>query len=158
MLRASLLAAAILAAAPNCTDLYSVGAHGFQIPKLAVQSARADQVGQAFQVVLDFQTHNPNPYPLTVSSVDYQVTLQGVPIFSGSKPGLSVEGTSDGSVMLTGEVPFASPALTGLTPGKSATYVLSGTLHVDSPAGVPVDVDYSTSGIFLVPALTSSGR
>jgi hypothetical protein len=36
--------------------------------------------------------------------------------------------------------------------GGRQTYTITGTAHVDSPAGVPVDVEFEGTGSFLVPA------
>ena len=151
-------ALALIAAAPNCTDLYSIGTHGFAVPALTVQNPRAAQSGGAVEVALELHARNPNPYPLAVSSVDYAVTLQGIAIFNGTLPAQQIEPASDASLTVTGSVPLTSPALSGLLPGQSARYTLTGTLHLESPAGVPIDADYSMSGNVPVPAAASSGR
>jgi len=46
---------------------------------------------------------------------------------------------------------IADPVYRTLRPGQSSSYTISGTAHVDSPAGVPVDVEFEGAGSFIVP-------
>lgn len=153
----SLALAALIAAAPNCPDLYSLGVHGFAVPTVAARSAAALPGTSGLRVSIQFAAHNPNTFPITLSSVDYDVAIEGSPVFSGSQGDVSVANESDGIVALSGILDVRSPVFQGLRPGANAHYVLSGTAHVATPAGVPVDVEFSTPGVFVVPAALPAG-
>lgn len=157
MVRASLVAV-LLASAPNCPDLYSVAAHGFAVPTLTARTASAVAAAGGAQVTVDLGAHNPNPYPIEVTGVDFDVAVEGTPAYSGSQQGLTVAQQADSGVQLGGLLPFASPAFKNLRPGQTAHYALTGTAHVASPAGVPVDVEFTTGGTFVVPQPAPSGR
>ena len=158
MVRAYALCAALVASAPSCTDLYSVATHGFAVPTTATRNATGSLVGNQLRIALDFQAHNPNDYPLTVTSVDYDVHVQEQPAFSGTQPGVSVGEHADGELRLSGAIPRNAPALANLTPGQRAPFVLSGTIHLDTPAGVAVDVEFSMGGTFVVPGPNPNER
>jgi LEA14-like dessication related protein len=151
MIRASLALCALLASAPSCPDLYSVATHGFDVPTVQVSgtSALPDPGGVA--VTVDFTAHNPNAFPLSVSGIDYRVALQGSPVLDGAQGALEVPGQGDATPQLKGVISRTLPAYRSLVAGQTATYTIRGTVHVDSPAGVPVDVDFAQDGSFLVP-------
>jgi hypothetical protein len=152
MLRAPLALSVLLASAPSCPDLYSAAAHGFDVPTLQVSGTDAVPDPAGVAVTVDFTAHNPNAYPISVSGVDYLVSLQGSPVLDGGQAGFEVEGQGDATPQLKGVISRTLPAYRSLVPGETAAYTISGTVHVDSPAGMPVDVDFAQNGSFLVPA------
>lgn len=158
MMRATLAVAALLASAPNCPDLYSIAAHGFTVPTLEARNAAAAPDGAGVQLSIDLGAHNPNPFPIEVSGVDYDLAIEGTPAFSGSQQGITVAEKGDGGLPLRGVLATSSPAFQHLRPGQTVRYALTGTAHVASPAGIPVDVQYSTGGSFLVPSTLPAGR
>ncbi len=158
MVRVSLAVAALLASAPNCPDLYSLAAHGFTNPTLAARNASAVPVGSDLQVTIDVGAHNPNPYPIEVTAVDYDLSLDGAPAFSGSQQGVTVAQQGDGGLHLGGRLAINSAIVRNLRPGQTVRYLLSGLAHVASPAGLPVDVAYSTGGAFVIPQFLPAGR
>ena len=158
MLRLSIAVAALIASAPNCSDLYSVGAHGFSVPAISARGGSATPDPSGLRVQIDFTAHNPNAFPISLSGVDYDFSVEGQPVFSGSQSGVSVAENADGTVLLRGLLPRTSPAFQGLRPGTSAHYLLSGTAHIDTPAGVPLDVEFSAPGVFVVPSAIPAGR
>lgn len=158
MSRAVLAAVSLLASAPNCPDLYSLAAHGFAVPTISARSASAATAASGLQVVVDVGAHNPNPFPIDVTGVDFDVAVEGTPAYSGSQQGVTVTENSDAGVQLAGLLSTASPAFRALRPGATAHYALKGTAHVASPAGVPVDVEFSNTGTFVVPQQLPAGR
>jgi hypothetical protein len=150
MIRASLAVCALLAAAPNCTDLYSLSTHGFTPPTVDMTTATAAPDVDGLRVNVSLTALNPNPYPITVAGIDYTVSVNGSTVFSGNQPAISVaEGGGRNTVILSGVLPTLQSH--GLTPGQTVTYIISGSAHVDSPAGLPIDVDFSDQGTFVVP-------
>ncbi len=158
MVRASLALAALLASAPSCPDLYSLAAHGFSVPTLTARNASAVPASSGLQVTVDVGAHNPNPFPIDLTGVDYDVAVEGTPALSGSQQGVTVAQRGDGGLQLGGLLAASSPIFRNLRPGQTVNYVLNGTVHVASPAGVPVDVEFTTGGTFVVPQTLPAGR
>jgi LEA14-like dessication related protein len=151
MVRASLAVCALLAAAPNCPDLYSLGTHGFTVPTVDATSALAVPLPGGILVTVQFTADNPNPFPIALSSVDYAVTLDGQPLFAGSQADPEVPEHGKATLGLMGAIETANPAYRSLRPGETVAYRITGTAHVNSPAGVPVDVEFDGVGTFVVP-------
>ena len=158
MFKATFAAVALLASAPNCPDLYSLAAHGFTVPTLSARSASAAPAASGIQVVVEVGAHNPNPFPIEVTGVDFDVALEGNPAWSGSQQGVTVGENAESAVQLSATLPSSSPIYKTLRPGETVRYLLTGTAHVASPAGVPVDVQFSTPGTFVVPQQLPTGR
>ncbi|HET7789007.1 MAG TPA: LEA type 2 family protein [Myxococcales bacterium] len=152
MIRASALCV-LLASAPSCPDLYSIGTHGFEVPTVTASSASAVPDPGGISVTVDFTAHNPNAFPISLSGVDYRISLQGSPVFEGTQGAFEVPGQGDGKQELKGVISRTLPVYRTLIPNQTATYRIVGTAHVDSPAGVPVDVDFEQDGSFVVPAV-----
>ena len=144
MLRVSLAVCILLASAPSCPDLYSLATHGFTVPTVdgATATAAVDPAG--LRVTVAFTATNPNPFPITLSTVDYTVSMQGTTVFTGTQNDPSVPEHGSSKLDLSGVINIADP-------GQSSSYTISGTAHVDSPAGVPVDVEFEGAGSFIVP-------
>ena len=151
MVRAS-LAVSLLVAAPSCPDLYSLATHGFTVPTLQAASATAAPDPAGMRMTVAFAVTNPNPFPLSLSGVEYQVALRGTPVFAGTQQGLSVSEHGGITLSLPGVVDLHSAIFRQLVPGASASYTISGVAHVDSPAGVPIEVEFSRDGTVLVPS------
>lgn len=152
MLRATLAAAFLLGSAPSCPDLYSVATHGFTMPALATEGATAVPDARGLNVAISFVARNPNPFPIEVSGIDFQVALNGSLVFAGTRDGVRVAENGSGAVDLRGSLPTSSPIFRQLQPGATQSYLVTGIAHVASPAGIPVDVDFSTAGSFVVPS------
>jgi LEA14-like dessication related protein len=152
MVRVSLAVCVLLASVPSCPDLYSLATHGFTVPTVdgATATAAVDPAG--LRVTVAFTARNPNPFPITLSGVDYAVSMQGETVFTGTQADPSVPEHGQSKLDLTGVVHVISPVYRTLRPGQSASYTISGTAHVLSPAGVPVDVEFEGAGSFVVPA------
>jgi len=148
MVRASLLVSVLMAAAPSCPDLYSLATHGFTAPTVDMTKATAAPDPAGLRVFVSLTAVNPNPYPISLSGVDYQVAVQGAVVLAGTEPALEVpESGGQSTVQFSGVIPTA-----GLAPGQTVVYTVSGAAHLDSPAGVPVDVEFSDHGTFVVPS------
>jgi hypothetical protein len=147
MLRVSLAVCALMAA-PSCPDLYSLATHGFSPPTIDRTTATAAPGPAGLHVTVSLTTINPNPYPINVAGIDFTVAIGGTTVFAGSKDGFSVaDSGAQTTVQMAGDVD-----LHGLTAGQAVSYAISGTAHIDSPAGVPVDVEFSDQGTFVVPS------
>ena len=153
MVRVSLAVCGLLAAAPSCPDLYSLTTHGFTAPTVSGETATAAVDPGGLRVDVAFVAKNPNPFPLTVSSVDYTVRLNGEAVFTGTQYDPSISEHAQATMTLSGVIAFGSAAYKSLQPGQSTTYDISGVAHVASPAGVPVDVEFDDTGTFIVPGL-----
>lgn len=152
MVRTSLAVCVLLASAPSCPDLYSLATHGFSVPTVGAASATAGLDPSGLRVTVQFTADNPNPFPIALTSVDYQVALQGQPVFAGTQADPEVPEHGQAALGLAGIIGYGSPGYRALRPGQSATYSITGTAHVQSPAGVPVDVDFDAAGTFVVPS------
>jgi late embryogenesis abundant protein len=152
MLRAPVAFLVLLASPPSCPDLYSVAEHGFDLPTLQVSRTGAVPDPGGVALTVDFTAHNPNAFPLFVSGVDYQVSLQGSPALDGGQGPFEVPGQGEATPRLEGVISRTSPAFGSLIAGETAAYTISGTVHLDSPAGVPLDLDFAQDGSFVVPA------
>lgn len=152
MLRTSFAVCALLASAPSCPDLYSLATHGFSVPTVdaATATAAADPAG--LRVVVQFTATNPNPFPISLSSVDYQLSLQGNAAFAGTQTDPEVPAHGQKTMSLGGVISQSLPVYRTLRPGESVIYAIAGTAHVKSPAGVPVDVEFDGNGAFVVPS------
>lgn len=151
-MRASLAACALLASAPSCPDLYSLATHGFSVPTLDASTATAAVDPAGLRVRVQLIAHNPNPYPIALTGVDYQVSLQGQPVFSGTQADPAVPEHGQKTLGLEGVIDLRSAAYRSLRTGQPASYAIAGTAHIDSPAGVPLDVEFESDGSFVVPA------
>lgn len=151
MVRTSLAVCLLLASAPSCPDLYSVATHGFSVPTVSVANATAALDPAGLRVTVQFTAANPNPFPIALTSVDYQVALQGQPVFAGMQSDPQVPEHGQSVLALAGVISAASPGYRSLRPGQSASYAITGTAHVASPAGVPVDVEFEAAGSLLLP-------
>lgn len=152
MVRASLAVCALLASAPSCPDLYSLATHGFSVPTVDAATATAVVDPAGLRVVVQFTATNPNPFPISLQSVDYQVSLQGNPVFAGTQADPEVPEHGQKALSLSGVISPSSAGYRTLRPGQTAAYAILGTAHVKSPAGVPVDVEFDGNGTFLVPS------
>ena len=151
MVRAS-FAVCFLLAAPSCPDLYSLATHGFVVPTLDAPTGTATPDPAGVRVDIKLSADNPNPFPLSMSGVDYTVALQGTPVFAGSAADPELPEHASGTVDLIGVVDATSPTYRGLRPGQTVPYTIGGTAHVSSPAGVPIDVEFDLKGTFVVPS------
>jgi late embryogenesis abundant protein len=151
MIRAPAVLCVVLASAPSCPDLYTVATHGFDVPTVQLSGTNAFPDPGGVAVTVELTAHNPNAFPISVSGVDYQVTLQGSPVLAGAHAAFDVPAQGNATPQLEGVISRTLPAYRSLVVGQTATYAISGTVHVDSPAGVPVDVDFAQGGSFLVP-------
>ena len=73
MVRASLAVCVLLAAAPSCPDLYSLATHGFTPPTVDMTTATAAPDAAGLRVNVALTALNPNPYPISLAGVDYEV-------------------------------------------------------------------------------------
>ena len=152
MVRTSLAVCVLLAAAPNCPDLYSLATHGFSVPSLQAPTGTAAADPAGLRVTIQFIASNPNPFPIALSGVDYVVSLQGQQIFAGTSADPEVAEHATSAIDLAGLIDLRTPAYRTLRPSQSTPYTITGTAHVNSPAGVPVDVEFELNGTFMVPS------
>jgi LEA14-like dessication related protein len=151
MMRAALAVTALLASVPNCTDVYSVATHGISSPVLTSQNATASSEPAGVRVSISLTAQNPNDFPISLDSVDYQVSVQGSQVFAGTQDGLTVDEGATETVNLSGVVDVSQAVFKTFRPRQTVPFTVTGVAHVDSPAGVPVDFAFTTSNSFVVP-------
>jgi LEA14-like dessication related protein len=157
MMRATLAVTMLLASMPNCTDLYSVATHGLTTPTVTTDPQHApfptlDSAGLRINIPL--AATNPNAFPISVDSVDYQVFLDpapAAPAFTGTQEGTTVDEQSSETVTVGGVIPLSVVTSRRFTRGQTVNFTVTGTAHVDSPAGVAIDVAFAASSSFVVP-------
>jgi hypothetical protein len=77
MMRAAVVSAVLLASAPSCPDLYSLATHGFSLPTVATTGANAVADPPGVRVTVGLSATNPNPFAITLTSVDFALSLAG---------------------------------------------------------------------------------
>jgi len=157
MMRVTIAAAMVMASVPNCTDLYSVATHGVTSPVVTADSSKvtaaADPAGNV-HVTIPLTATNPNDFPISLDSVDYQVFLdatQTSPVFTGTQEGLTVDEHSTEVVKVSGVVPTSVVTSMRFTHAQTVPFTVTGVAHVDSPAGVAVDFAFTATSAFVVP-------
>ena len=101
--------------------------------------------------LLSFDVSNPNPFPLPVKAVDYEVKFDDQKFASGQTQGsFTVPAGGDDSFAISVDLDFLSSAthLTSLFSGgftENISYELQGSLAVDIPFVKPIP--FSNSGV-----------
>lgn len=120
-------------------------------PTVRLQRIESGHLGFDRQTfVLGFEISNPNPFPLPVRSLSYDVSIAGEQFASGKTEGeFSVPGNGDGSFAISVELDMmrqASSLASMLRAGSrgSVPYELRGSLTVDIPFTRPIA--FSNSG------------
>jgi hypothetical protein len=109
------------------------------------------------RVTIVLAAQNPNDFPISVDSVDYQVAVltagsdAGTQVFAGTQDGLTVDENATDTVKVSGLVDTSQPIFRTFRTGQTLPLVITGVAHVDSPAGVAVDFAFSANDSFVVP-------
>ena len=115
----------------------------------AVELTSANIRRQTF--LLSFDVSNPNPFPLPVKAVDYEVIFDDRKFAGGQTQGsFTVQASGDDSFAISVDLDFFSSAshLTSLFRGgfrENISYELHGSLAVDIPFVKPIP--FSNSGV-----------
>jgi LEA14-like dessication related protein len=102
-----------------------------------VEVAAIDLDGQTF--VLDFDVVNPNPFPLPVQWVSYDVELQGLRLASGETPSaftVPADGESNFAITVDVDLMRTAPQLMFIVRDglhRDIPYTLEGSLAIDVP-------------------------
>lgn len=158
-MRAILCSVTLLASIPNCTDLYSIATHGLNTPVVTTeQTAALSADPGGLRLTIPVTVQNPNDIPIALDGVDYTVAVNAAvangdivdggtsgSTFSGTRDGITIDEHSTEPVPLSIVIPPS--AILALQPGTN-TFIVSGTVHADSPAGIAIDVTFSGSGNF----------
>ncbi|HEX4382509.1 MAG TPA: LEA type 2 family protein [Myxococcales bacterium] len=115
------------------------------------QTATAASEAGGVRVTISLTAQNPNDFPISLDSVDYQVSVQGSQVFAGNQDGLTVDEDATETVLVSGVVDVNQPVFKTFRPGQTVPFTVTGVAHVDSPAGVPVDFAFTTNNSFVVP-------
>src|SRR5439155_17477235 len=107
VLAVSALLAALLGGA-GCATLQQLLGMAIQTPTLTFKSASlADVSLTAATVNLAYQLDNPNPFGLTLASVDYAFFVEGRQVVAGRPPaGLTVPASGSAEIVLPANVRF----------------------------------------------------
>jgi hypothetical protein len=101
-------------------------------PRLSIAEVRVTEVGeQGSTMVVVVRAENPNDKALPLGNVDYGVSLNGAPVFSGTR---SAEGVLPRYGVLDIALPVSVPA--GMRPVGEAGFRLSVVLHYLAPGKI----------------------
>jgi LEA14-like dessication related protein len=123
-------------------------------PRVTLRAA--DVVGTRFEgveVALKLDVENPNPFALPVVRVNYSVTVEGVAAFAGLAPvnaAVASQGTYPVTLQLFlpyGKIPTIAERMAS---GQPLAYGVSGTVGVQTPAGV-MDLPIAWTGTMPLP-------
>jgi LEA14-like dessication related protein len=115
-------------------------------PGVSLRNVHVEDLDMDCQIFLmSFDVTNPNPFPLPVSSVDYEVHLDGLPFARGAaRSSFSIPAGSDGEFSIRVELNLLQTApslLFAVRDGvrKDIPYAVAGKLGLDLPNFRPVD-------------------
>jgi LEA14-like dessication related protein len=150
------LAALAFVLGSSCATLQQLLAASVQKPTLTFKSATLADVSLGSATVnLNFRLDNPNPFGLSLASVQYQLLVEGHQVVAGQPPnGLSIPPSGSADVVFPANVKFAdvSPVVETFLTKDVASYTARGTLGVETPIGI-VTLPVEQSGTFPVPKL-----
>jgi len=142
--------------ASGCATLQQLLAASVQTPTLTFKSATLADVSLGSATVnLSFQLDNPNPFGLSLASVDYAFFVEGKQVVAGSPPrGLTIPASGSAEVVLPASVKFAdlAPVLETFLTRDVASYRAQGSIGVETPLGI-VTLPVEKEGTFPVPKL-----
>lgn len=104
------------------------------LARLADHAVRLRGLGLAVRVLI--RLHNPMGFEVTVARLQYVVSVAGIPLVSGERPGFRLRPLKDGDVLIEAEVP-----LTDLAAGVAAAVLqrmpvrLDGVIWLRTPSG-----------------------
>lgn len=154
-MRAMIAAIGLLASAPSCPDLYSLAVRGGGVPSASVGPAKAAAQSPTVTITIEVAVKNPNRFPLTLRGLEYDLAIDGAPAASGTLGRTTVDAQGALTLPLVGSLSWttSAPVLQKLSTETNAQYRITGAAHLETPAGLPVDVDFDGSGSFVVPPL-----
>jgi LEA14-like dessication related protein len=126
----------------SCASLESlVNSPGVSLRNVHVENLEMDS--QVF--LMSFDVTNPNPFPLPINSIDYEVRLDGVPFARGAaRSSFSVPAGSDGEFSIRVELDLLKTAPSLLFVVRDGVredipYAVAGELGLDLPNFRPVE-------------------
>jgi LEA14-like dessication related protein len=154
-MKALIAAVGLLASAPSCTDLYSIAVRGGGVPKATVGTPQGATQGKTSTITVNVAVQNPNRFPLTLRGLEYDLALDGTPAGAGTLGRTTVPAQDGLTLAMIASLSWttSSAVLTKLATETTAQYRITGTAHLETPAGLPVDVDFDGSGTFAVPPM-----
>ena len=142
--------------ASGCATLQQMAAKAFRKPTLTFKNASLTDVSLGSTTVnLSYQLQNPNPFGLSLASVDYAFFVEGKQVVAGSPPGgLSIPASGSTVLVLPASVKFAelAPVLETFLTKDVAAYRAQGSVGVQTPLGI-IKIPLSKEGTFPVPKL-----
>jgi LEA14-like dessication related protein len=157
-LRKALLGLTVLAVAlaSSCATLQQLLQASVQTPTLTFKSATLADVSLGSATVnLNYQLTNPNPFGLSLASVDYAFFVEGHQVVAGKPPqGLTIPASGTADVVLPANVRFAdvAPVIETFLTKDVAAYRAQGSIGIETPLGV-VTLPVQKEGTFPVPKL-----
>ncbi|MGB8931448.1 MAG: LEA type 2 family protein [Anaeromyxobacteraceae bacterium] len=130
------------------------------LPKIAFEAAKLDEI-KFTHALLTFRARvdNPNPFPLSVSRVRFDVLLEGKPAAQGDvSAAFAIPAMTPDRIPGSGSISFPVAIRFGAVPGfaavmatqKEAGYALTGAVSFSTPFGV-VDVPIQGGGTLAIP-------
>jgi len=146
----------LVSLASSCATLQQLLASSFQTPTLTFTSATLADVSLGSATVnLNYQLDNPNPFGLSLASVEYAFYVEGHQVVAGRPPqGLTIPASGSAPVVLPANVRFAdvAPVIETFLTKEVATYRAKGAIGVETPIGI-VTLPVEKEGTFPVPKL-----
>jgi LEA14-like dessication related protein len=139
----------ILAAATASSLIFLAGCAGtgklVSAPSVDLRHVEATEIGFSGQTfLLAFDVHNPNPFPLPVSTISYGIELDGYRFASGSTTGgftVPASGQAEFAVSVDLNLLQTAPTLLYIVKDsleKEVPYELKGEFGLDIPATTPL--------------------
>lgn len=124
----------------GCSLIQQFAGGGFQQPTLQFREARLERVDFiGAELTLIFTVTNPNGVGLSLSSVAYELQIEGRRVVAGAPAnGLAIPANSTAEMAFPAGVRWLeiAPALTALFEQDLVHYKASGSIGVDTPVGV----------------------
>ena len=138
----------------GCAALQNLFKSAFQRPTFTFKTARLGAASFSDATVnLVWAVKNPNPFGLSLASVDYQFFVEGKQVVAGRPPtGLKIAASKTSEVVFPASVKFRdiAPVLETFLNKDTAAYRAQGTVGIQTPIGV-LKFPLSRSGSFEVP-------
>jgi|GEM_PF-1582168 len=134
--------------------LSALSASAAEAPGFRVAARRPLAVADGGHLVLafEFTATNTAAQKLILRSIDYAVSVEGLPLFSGTAEGFVLPAGEERTVVLAGSGGEGQQILDRLAQMSRFNFRVSGTLHGVSASGAPVEQLFATANICATPS------
>ncbi|HYV47330.1 MAG TPA: LEA type 2 family protein [Myxococcaceae bacterium] len=140
----------------SCAAIQALLTGSVKKPTLTFKSASLANVSLGDATInLNYRLDNPNPFGLSLATVQYELLVEGHQVVAGQPPnGLTIPASGSADVVLPANVKFAevAPVLETFLTKDEAAYTAKGAFGVETPIGI-ITLPIEHSGTFPVPKL-----